>query len=173
MVICMYTCNNCNKQFKTTQHLNHHKNRKKSCNKVINNSDNVDVSNSPSSLVRKSLNRDDFINYFEELEAEKNKLEAEKNKLKTENAILTSQVNLINMAIQIANLKIKKTDNPLLDDSLDQAKLELIVKDMVYKGDGHIKYNKPIIGDKSCNDKCAPVSEVAPLHSDTNKGGIK
>lgn len=174
--MCMYTCSNCNKQFKTTQHLNQHKNRKKSCVNASNasccdvdsNNSNSDVSNEISRL-RKSLQ------YFEELEAQKNKLEAE-------NARLMSQINIINSAIQVADLpvcKIKKTDKDRIESnktivstikSIFDDELDSITDDFInFK---QIASNTKI-DDENKNDETFDntSSEIASSHSDNKIKG--
>ena len=174
--MCMYTCSNCNKQFKTTQHLNQHKNRKKSCVNASNtsccdvdsNNSNLDISNEISRL-RKSLQ------YFEELEAHKNKLEAE-------NARLMSQINIINSAIQAADLpvcKIKKTDKDRIESK--KSTMESIFQDEFAIAENfknfHFKQiaSNSKIDDENKNDEtfdnnCVGTSsEIAVSHSDKIK----
>lgn len=59
----MHSCNICNKQFKTTQHLNQHKNRKKSCVPNVDNASNNSSVSSVSSIFLKKIMSPSLHNY--------------------------------------------------------------------------------------------------------------
>lgn len=118
-----FPCPLCNKQFKTTQHLNQHKNRKKSCSLSITNTQNsiiVDLPkkelNDKSEILNLKLN--DILELVKSVQDYKTKikyLESENNKLKEQLSIIKNVVQNTNDNVY----QFKGTQNEINNGNLN------------------------------------------------------
>lgn len=132
----MYACTVCKKEFKTTQHLNQHKNKKKVCS--LNSSDNV-LTTSTSLLKNNELSSNDIMKFistyktFQDLIKDKEMLAEYKEKLiqlQNENNILKQQLKLINNVIKNTTEKnIKEVTAKVVKETAHIAVEKIINKD--------------------------------------------
>lgn len=129
----MYSCEICKKEFKTTQHLNQHKNRKKTCvnntNNSLNSTDNLGLGGIN---IKTNLTVVDVVNFIKtyknivEFVEDSKKISEYKNiilELKKQNLQLKQQLSAIEKVIQPKNVTVKKHSlsdleiSPLTDDN--------------------------------------------------------
>lgn len=129
----MYSCEICKKEFKTTQHLNQHKNKKKTCvnntNNSLNSTDNLGLGGIN---IKTNLTVVDVVNFIKtyknivEFVEDSKKISEYKNiilELKKQNLQLKQQLSAIEKVIQPKNVTVKKRSlsyleiSPLTDDN--------------------------------------------------------
>lgn len=118
-----FSCPLCNKQFKTTQHLNQHKNRKKSCSLSITNTQNSVIVDLPKKELNNNneifnLKLNDILEVVKSVEDYKTKikyLESENNKLKEQLSIIKNVVQNTNSNM----CQFKGTQNEINNDNLN------------------------------------------------------
>ena len=134
----MYTCVTCKKEFKTTQHLEQHKNRKKIC-IVMPDSINASLTDTIPLLKNNDLSSNDIMkfistyNTFQDLIKDKELVEEYKKtimQLKKENTMLKHQLHLINKVIKNSTETIiKENTEQVVKESAHIAVEKIINKD--------------------------------------------